>query len=91
MKEFDPIIGYTEIKNELSQIADMMRNTEMYEKLGVRLPYGLMLHGSPGVGKTLMANCLIKASGRKVLQGIKNDDYRAIARDYHVEISERFL
>lgn len=66
MKEFDPIIGYTEIKNELSQIADMMRNTEMYEKLGVRLPYGLMLHGSPGVGKTLMANCLIKASGRNV-------------------------
>ena len=66
MKEFDPIIGYTEIKNELSQIADMMRNAEVYEKLGVRLPYGLMLYGSPGVGKTLMANCLIKASGRKV-------------------------
>lgn len=66
MKEFDPIIGYTEIKNELSQIADMMRNAEVYEKLGVRLPYGLMLHGAPGVGKTLMANCLIKASGRKV-------------------------
>lgn len=66
MKEFDPIIGYTEIKRELSQIADMMRNAGEYEKLGVRLPYGLMLHGSPGVGKTLMANCLIKASGRKV-------------------------
>lgn len=66
MKEFDSIIGYTEIKEELCQIADMMKNAEEYEKLGVRLPYGLMLYGAPGVGKTLMANCLIKASGRKV-------------------------
>ena len=66
MDEFAPIIGYEEIKKELRQIADMMRNASEYEKLGVRLPYGLMLHGEPGVGKTLMANCLIKASGRKV-------------------------
>ena len=66
MDDFDPIIGYAEIKDELRQIADMMRNAPEYEKLGVRLPYGLMLYGSPGVGKTLMANCLIKASGRKV-------------------------
>ncbi len=33
----------------------------------------------------------VQASGRKVLQGIKNDNYRAIARDFHVEIPERFL
>ena len=33
----------------------------------------------------------IQASGRKVLQGIRNDDYRAIGRDFHVEIPERFL
>lgn len=66
MNEFKPIIGYEEIKKELSQIADMMRNASEYEKLGIRLPYGLMLFGSPGVGKTLMASCLIKASGRKV-------------------------
>ena len=66
MKEFDPIIGYTEIKKELCQIADMMKNADEYERLGVRLPYGLMLYGAPGVGKTLMANCLINASSRKV-------------------------
>lgn len=65
MKEFDPIIGYKAIKTELMQIADMMRNSSEYESLGVRLPHGLMLHGDPGVGKTLMANCLVEASGRR--------------------------
>ena len=66
MTEFDRIIGYAGIKKELIQIADMMKNADEYERLGVRLPYGLMLYGAPGVGKTLMANCLIEASGRNV-------------------------
>lgn len=65
MKEFDKIIGYTAIKKELEQIADTLKNGGVYAKLGVSAPKGLLLHGDPGVGKTLMANCLIKASGRK--------------------------
>ena len=88
MNEFDPIIGYTEIKKELSQIADMMRNASEYEKLGVRLPYGLMLYGSPGVGKTLMANCLIKASGRNVFICRKdkpNGEFIKVIRDLFEE------
>lgn len=40
-----------------------MRNTDKYEALGTNLPHGIMLYGAPGVGKSLMANCLIKASG----------------------------
>lgn len=65
MKEFNAIIGYTAVKRELEQIADVLKNAEPYEKLGVTTPRGLMLHGEPGVGKTLMAKALIKASGRK--------------------------
>lgn len=65
MKEFDVIIGYTAVKRELEQIADVLKNAAPYEKLGVAPPRGLMLHGEPGVGKTLMAKTLIKASGRK--------------------------
>ena len=65
MKAFDKIIGYQSIKNELTVLADMMRNGDEYANLGVTMPRGVLLYGEPGVGKTLMANCLIQASGRK--------------------------
>ena len=64
MNEFDTIIGYQKEKRELAQIADILKNKAVYEKLGVRPPRGLLLHGEPGVGKTLMAKALIEASGR---------------------------
>ena len=64
MNAFDRIIGYSEIKQELVQIADTMKNREVYQELGVSTPRGLLLHGDPGLGKTLMAKCLIEASGR---------------------------
>ena len=63
-KEFAPIIGYKSIKNEMIKICDIMRNRDFYSKLGVSVPNGLLLSGDPGLGKTLMANCFIKASGR---------------------------
>jgi len=72
MKEFDRIIGYSAEKKELEQIADCLRNTEVYKNLGVSAPCGLLLYGEPGVGKTLMSNCLIKASGRKAFVCRKN-------------------
>ncbi len=72
MKEFDRIIGYTAEKKELEQIADCLRNSEVYKNLGVSAPCGLLLYGEPGVGKTLMSDCLIKASGRKAFVCRKN-------------------
>ena len=64
MNEFDDIIGYDATKEELVRIADTLKNAERYRKLGMTSPRGLILYGRPGTGKTLMANCLIKASGR---------------------------
>ena len=64
-KEFAPVIGYKSIKNEMIKICDIMRNREFYSKLGVSVPNGLLLSGDPGLGKTLMANCFVKASGRR--------------------------
>lgn len=64
-KAFEPVIGYNSIKKEMITICDIMRNTEYYVKLGVSVPNGLLLSGEPGLGKTLMANCFINASGRK--------------------------
>lgn len=65
MSYFDPIIGYTAVKRELERIADVLAGHEAYNILGVKTPRGLLLHGEPGLGKTLMATCLIRASGRK--------------------------
>ncbi|MCD8308393.1 MAG: AAA family ATPase [Clostridia bacterium] len=65
MDAFDKVIGYEGIKAELKKLCDIMVNCEKYKKLGVATPRGLLLHGEPGVGKTLMADCLIRASGRK--------------------------
>lgn len=65
MNAFNNIIGYDSIKQELIQIADTLKNREVYEALGASSPRGLMLYGAPGVGKTTMADALVKESGRK--------------------------
>ena len=63
--DFENIIGYEEIVAELSRIADALRGGAACSSLGARPPRGLILHGIPGVGKTLMATELMRASRRK--------------------------
>lgn len=65
MAKFEEIIGYSAVKKELIQIADTLKNREPYDRLGVTAPKGLLLHGDPGVGKTLMASAVIEESGRQ--------------------------
>ena len=64
MGNFENIIGYESIKVELERIIDCINNREKYEKLGVKIPKNLLLHGDPGVGKTLFANAFINALNR---------------------------
>lgn len=72
MSEFDKIIGYTDIKAELVRLCDVIKNADKYKTLGVAQIGGVLLDGDPGVGKTLMANCFIKESGRKAFVCRKN-------------------
>ena len=84
MSNFEKVIGYEDIKEELSQITDILQHKEHYEKLGVTQPIGLLLHGVPGVGKTLMARSLAEASGRKVFYCRKdepNEDFIHTLKD----------
>ncbi len=63
MSAFDKIIGYKAIKEELLQVCDMIHNSDMYRALGAKMPRGILIHGEPGLGKTLMAKCFIAESG----------------------------
>lgn len=86
MKSFDKVIGYQSIKRELKQICDMMQNKEVYEAIGATLPQGLLLYGEPGLGKTLMAKCVIAESGVKTFTVRKNKG----SDDFVAQITETF-
>ena len=52
---FEKIIGYENVKEELSRLLDVLNNKEKYAKLGVKQPQGLLIYGEQGIGKTLFA------------------------------------
>ncbi len=65
MSAFDQMIGYESIKAELKRVSDVLKNPERYRKLGVNTPRGVLLYGEPGLGKTMMARCIIEESERE--------------------------
>lgn len=72
MSEFDKIIGYTNEKEEMMRLCDVLKNKEKYIAFGVKIPKAVLLYGEPGLGKTLMAKAFITETGRKVFFCKKN-------------------
>ncbi|WP_241468832.1 AAA family ATPase [Campylobacter sputorum] len=56
--KFDDVAGIDEIKNELSEIVDFLKNPSKYRHFGINLPKGVLMVGPPGVGKTLIAKAV---------------------------------
>ncbi len=64
---FKDVAGLDVEKEELWEIVDFLKNPKKYTELGAKIPKGVLLAGSPGTGKTLLAKAVAGEAGVKFL------------------------
>ena len=57
-KSFKDVAGLKEEKEEVAELIDFLKNPKKFEKMGARIPKGVLLVGPPGTGKTLLAKAI---------------------------------
>lgn len=61
--KFDHVAGHEEVKEDLKEIIDYLKDSSKYVKMGARIPKGVLLEGPPGTGKTLLAKATAGEAG----------------------------
>src|SRR5438093_2439340 len=62
---WEDVAGIEETKAEMREVVDFLRDPKRFERLGARVPKGILLHGPPGTGKTLLAKAVAHESGAR--------------------------
>lgn len=57
-ESFNDVAGLDEVKEEMQEIIDFINNPGKFQKMGAKIPNGILFHGPPGTGKTLLAKAL---------------------------------
>lgn len=60
---FADVAGADEVKEELEEIIEFLKNPKKFNEMGARIPKGVLLFGSPGTGKTLLARAVAGEAG----------------------------
>jgi cell division protease FtsH len=60
---FMDVAGIDECREELADIVTFLKDSQLYDRMGARMPRGVMLVGDPGTGKTLMAKAIAGEAG----------------------------
>lgn len=60
---FSEVAGIDEVKAELQEVVQFLKNPAQYSRLGGRMPKGILLVGSPGTGKTMLARAVAGEAG----------------------------
>ncbi|OIQ10290.1 ATP-dependent zinc metalloprotease FtsH [Neomoorella thermoacetica] len=60
---FEDVAGADEVKEELEEVVEFLKNPRKFNELGARIPKGVLLFGPPGTGKTLLARAVAGEAG----------------------------